>query len=226
MVLMKSTINNQCLEGDEEDSGLSAEVVELSQFLGHLGDHVRAELGDDVKRDCESWLEEKKRSFSGGEYIDQLEKNLIYFSENWLMALTALTSFIMSDDDLTPELIDTYLEKEMQLARDSVHFHQQYLTEGCGGCAVHDGHSHYEGIKELKGAGAEEYIEELEFCNIYYNACSQLSMFYIRMFASNMDAFSSFRHFEKDMIASALEQSTMMQVNISLDNVEVILDAD
>jgi len=123
-------------------------------------------------------LEEKRSQHLGDEYINQIEKNLIYGCEGTHQICEAIARFlVLGEPRLGPEVeILAYVESWRFKALPVVGRHLAFLRSGCSGCQVHPNHSRYQNLRKLRlSASFDRYFDEIEFCYKFYQGTSILA---------------------------------------------------
>jgi len=121
------------------------------------------------------WLIEKQNNFIGEAYLDQIEKNAIYFYE--LASVFNLHSskyLYLGQPILSAEDVEPFLSLQQNMALWTADQQVRIVRYGCSGCDIHDEHSLwvvYQGMRNVGDRPA--YIEELEF------ACIQNRVFFM-----------------------------------------------
>lgn len=206
-------------------SQLNNETIELSDFLHQYGVYVLDGLKDKIKDGCHQWLSELKAQHLGQAYVDMLEKNLIFYAECWHVGISELTTHILSKKDVSESYVEKHLQNSLSIVKSYVPCHQEFIHNGCRGCAVHNGHDFYTALKGLyEGENIEEYIDELEFSCLYYKACFLIIQLYINTYVPNIDSFTPFNSMPTYVLAEALATSVKVHTNYCLDEVQIELD--
>jgi hypothetical protein len=116
-------------------------------------------------------LKEMRSQHLGDEYINQIEKNLIYGCEGTHQICEAIARFlVLGEPRLGPEVeILAYVESWRFKALPVVGRHLAFLRSGCSGCQVHPDHARYQKLRTLRVSGPfDRYFDEMEFCYKFY----------------------------------------------------------
>ncbi len=195
---------------------------DLSVFLSQVGERISNSFSTEILAEGESWLIDKKRNYSGLEYIEQLEKNAIYAVESISVALPSLVTFTITDHELDGDFIFQHIGNGQSLARDKVAFHLNYLGNGCSGCICHDDHCRYAGLLEIKQSGnVEKYIDELEFWCKFYRSMQTFTMHYLQYFVENMEAFKTYKDISESEVRVEFEKYIKFYSNNCIGNITV-----
>ena len=168
-----SQVHQSSRRSDQVDSQHTFESgADVRSFL----DHVFARLSDQdttVKKQVRSWLREKRRSYSGSAYLDQMERNAIYLFERVRMR-NATSAFYLQTGQPTvnnqEQAINYMRALEIEEAQEGARAHIQYVRTGtCPGCSHHGDHHRYAAYRKLRQTGSlSEYLDTVEFDAVYY----------------------------------------------------------
>lgn len=142
----------------------------------HLLDYLFGLLSNQdemVRRQVESWLREKRRSYSGSAYLDQMERNAIYLFERVRLRNATSVLYLRTGEpvvDSEEQAIQYMRILEIEEAQERARAHTEYVRTGtCSGCAMHQDHQTYSQYVRLRQAGnLSEYLETVEFDAVYY----------------------------------------------------------
>ena len=148
------------------------------------------QVSSTVRTQALQWLAEKQRDYRGDAYHDQVERNAVYLGE-----VTSATNFIAADylckgqPILRPEEILSFVTRTaIEMAQGIEPFQVNFIRFGCSGCTFHAAHGRWTGLRRLRNtARREDYIEELEFCCLYYQMSQAVAKGFLVMLLANHD---------------------------------------
>jgi hypothetical protein len=162
-------------------------------------------LGEALK-----WLALKQAQYSGDDYLDQLEKNAVYFHEQAFVLNYTLAEYLHTGE---PRLLDDQIQGfvldlkplSLSLASDQINF----VRHDCSGCASHWRHSMWLPMIEMKSQLAPAaYLEELEYNSMFYRANNSTAEQFLLLFLQNQQFAGSVRSAEvRDIVAVAENRS-------------------
>jgi len=114
------------------------------------------------------WLVEKQNNFTGEAYLDQIEKNAVYFYE--LASICNLDSskyLFLGQPILTAEEVEPFVSLRRGIALQIADQQVRFIRYSCSGCDMHDEHSLWADYQRMRNMGDRRvYVEELEFACI------------------------------------------------------------
>ena len=116
------------------------------------------------------WVAEKRDTFSGIDYFNQIEKNAIYLRECANIILNINAKYLFYDEPLIPtQEIETYVTSLRRYAHQRSSDHLTFVRSGCKKCSSHNQHFNYKVLFEKRRKEKPEiYLEEIEYWCIYY----------------------------------------------------------
>lgn len=180
------------------------EMLVYSGFAGLSIANVGENNREYLKQVATTYLEEKKKNYSGLAYIEQLDKNYVYLDRSILALADHFIMFLIGKahapkkDDVDAALTDIRLSVQDESAA-----HMSYLVFGCNGCDHHSDHIIYQSLRELRLKDMTAYVEEIEFGNYFFQAAQVLSRHCLRSLwdESNRRYRNSF-HLDKNWMKS------------------------
>ena len=175
-----------------------------------------------IRDKIDVWLKQKKKQFTGSEYISQLEKNAVYLNESYKKQYSALVTFLITAYDLDAEYINLHCENGQSLAKDSTALILNYLQGSFDmPSAIFDIDS-YAALKELKDLSELRYQDELEFqCNLF-RAKNIFVRLLISYYTNNKESLNSLRGMPEEALKEALTPKIDFYCSLLLGDVEMV----
>lgn len=128
--------------------------------------------GESVAEGARSSLREKQQSYSGPDYLAQLEKNAVYLRERAQLTNGASAHYLSSGQPIVQSEQEAWAYATtvgIPSAREAATLHLSYIRTGdCSGCEVCHKHSDYVGMRDLRQEGEwDQYLHEVEFAYVY-----------------------------------------------------------
>lgn len=146
----------------------------MLEFSGLFGDFIAGVIDanrDTIKQSSHNFLAEKKRTYKGYSYIEQLEKNYIYF-DCCSQEMTRHISLFFLGQEIIPN--ESELDFALNQIRLSVRSESsallKFLINGCNGCDYHDEHQRVNNIRQMRLTNKEAYYDEVEFGCLFNRA--------------------------------------------------------
>jgi hypothetical protein len=151
-------------------------MLEYSNSIGSLLSEIAETDREKLKNIADSYLDDKRKNFSGLAYIDQLDKNYVYL-ERCVATMGVHVNLFLLGQERAPieEGVSLVLNSFRLSTRDEVAAHMRYLAFGCDHCAFHSDHSRYTKLRELRLSNIDDYVDEIEFGCSYYKICLTLT---------------------------------------------------
>ncbi len=161
----------------------------LDQFHGFL-ETLRLEMeriqGYDeltaLTRDAAlGWLVEKQNNFTEEAYVDQIEKNAVYFYELASICNLGSSRFLyLGQPILSAEEIGPFVSLQRGIALQTSDQQVRFIRYGCSGCDMHDEHGLWADYQRMRNLGDRSvYIEELEFACIRNHVSFMASEYFL-----------------------------------------------
>lgn len=197
---------------------------ELGEMLAELNETIVRQK-QEHRQAVYDMLAEKRNKYlmQDDQYLQQLEKNVVYGAEGTLDLIRALETYLTGDFNRLRDADADTLAKFVQSiplleAKERARHHLDYLYARCQACPYHDRHEEYKELKESKETLSEDdYIEELEFNYIYHQLQNKLAKHYVLLFIQNDDQSARLINAPEDI--EQIKMSLHFMTNFILDNI-------
>lgn len=193
---------------------------------------VAKDLGDTIRNESRDWINDKRNNYSGIDYIDQLERNVIYAREFSKNLMSAFTTFVVSECEIDTDFAVWHMQNGRNVAMMSVHEHLAYLRgeseisssarlrASIKGDKEVSGSDSYEALKHLRASGRmDEYVDELEFWHTYYYAFDSVTSRFIGIFIQDHNAFDRFGYIPEEVVKHEAMKYIKLCINSCIENI-------
>jgi len=171
-------------------------------------------------------LARMQKKFSDREYIDNLEKSVIYYQEVTYALNEVIGNYLHhgSPDWNGLQVKDIAEPAVQKILKEIVLCQLRFLNSGCHGCTYHHLHRRIANMKKLRDEGHPEYLEEIEYSFIFYSIHFELnkiflgeflSEYYLAGVGSSLDAFQVLSAVESRM--KMITATTSGAINLGID---------
>ena len=153
----------------------------LAETMG--SEHMQATVLDFALQ----WLAKKQAQFSGAAYVDQLEKNSVYFRESAVVCDFATAEYLHDGKPLLQlDQVRQFVNNQKALSQATTRDHLKFVREGCGQCGSHWRHPQWQWMKDMRARQDHwAYLELLEYSSIVYCANYTTSEQFLLAFLQN-----------------------------------------
>jgi len=194
-----------------------------------LFDQVRNQMPPEVDDQIRSMAKEgpelKRQQYSGGAYLDQVEKNAVYLREGTMAVNAAITEYLMHGQPiLSPEEIPAFLTyTRVTRPQQTVLLHLNFIRNGCSGCDVHDEHGPYAAFRQLLLTGdSARYIDEMEFSYVYFQASCLVAQQFLVAMLSNYGLAGCARLISAWELAEVVQERVFRWTDVCLGNIQPV----
>lgn len=147
----------------------------LSTLFDSMANVLDETVGSDqmkalVLTDSLKWLAKKQAKFSGDAYLDQLERNTVYFRESAAVCDLALAHYLHDGEPMLPvDQVRPFVISQKEISLSTSRDQMKFLREGCADCGSHWRHPLWQWMKEARQQlerGA--YLELMEESSLLY----------------------------------------------------------
>lgn len=116
-------------------------------------------------------LAKMQKRLSEDNYVDKLEKVVIYYLEGALAMNIVIANYLYKGVPSWDGIqVRNFKDKTCQNKLERVVSSQlKFLRHSCGGCPYHHLHKHIANMKMMKDAGQVDYLEEIEYSFVFYS---------------------------------------------------------
>jgi hypothetical protein len=203
------------------------EIAQVRLLFDRCGSDVIYKNRDQIKSIAEEFVRQKQQEFRGDAYLDQIEKNAIYLREGTYALNRAIVRYLSQGEPILrpEEVADFVLQTRVLQPKQTTIHHLSFLREGCTGCPVHNDHSPYEALRQMRLSGDwSKYIDELEFCCKYFQASYVVSQLYLTAFLDNHELAGSAGQIPPHKLEEVVNAHVLLWSNLCLDNVRVLTE--
>ncbi len=183
---------------------------------------------ENLKKESERWLISKRKTYSGDAYLDQLEKNAVYFVEATASSKRAIAQYFQEGKpqikrDEIPSYVH-YISVEIpktEINDKLVAFIRGYIAEKPHQLSTTDWYK----IRYLKQkAPQKDYIKDLELTCRIYQAATILADMYLVTVLENPQSAGSCSNLSFAEVFGVINQRIDIFANISIGNITAKVD--
>ena len=147
---------------------LFREPIQVYSLFDDFGKAIYVNTSNDINQVVSQMLLEKQQSYLDQDYIEQLEKNVIYLCEGATQIKFGIFEYLLNGQPiLNPDDVFNFVRSK-GISYETTQYHWDFVRYGCNGCKVHNQHGQYEKLRNFRLSEAwMEYREDLEYSYQY-----------------------------------------------------------
>lgn len=168
-----------------------------------------AKLEEPVRVTTQRYMFQKKQSFSGKQYIDQIEKNAVYLGERTAVTLLLLAGYYHGSFPKQTGMADSIMAISIRNGQSSAESVLAFLWGKKSRIDDYFSYLDYHKLRELrKSSFSDQYLSEIEFACLWVQTHLVISNYLVTTACNNQRAFGSYSQLDEQGIFEAINQQT------------------
>lgn len=193
----------------------------LDRALDYIGQQiaVHSPEGAKIKNENEAWLSDKKLSYRGDAYIQQLEKNAIYNVERAFGICDIIAELLIAQGNIDSNKIMHMMGTKHEAAHAFVGTIVSWIA-GDSASASEVIKARYAGLRKIKTSNnSHDYIKELESWCYVYRPMAATATSYVQFLADNSISENLVSGINREQLKEHISKKVYFWSNVAIGNV-------